>query len=116
MKYPLIRKLGLYVLSKPDGIDYIHAEDLEQVLEKATVVYGNINQVGSTFKKENDIKFFHNRQHDDTHKALLIAIEPLEEKKVTITKKQLADIEHKFLNTHNPSCDLIGYISKELGL
>lgn len=41
MKYPLISKLGLYILEKDNNIDYIHADDLEVLLEKAIVVYGH---------------------------------------------------------------------------
>jgi len=113
-KYPLVSKLGLYILDKESAIgvvDVIHAEDLEQLLEKSTVVYGNINQVGSTFEKENNIKFFHYRQDDDTHKALLIAIEPIEQKKVTITRDALEAALKKTGSFYDPEA-----LAKELGL
>lgn len=116
MKYPLIEKLGLYVLDKQSAIgvvDVIHAEDLEVLLENATVVYGNINRVGSTFKNKNEIKFFHNREHDDTHKALLIAIEPLEQKKVTITRDDLKEAIKKTKFIAGGYADAL---AKELGL
>ena len=114
MKYPLIKKLGLYILDKESAIsvvDVIHAEDLEVLLENATVVYGNINRVGSTFKNKNEIKFFHNREHDDTHKALLIAIEPIEQKKVTISRDALEAALKKTGSFYNPE-----KLAKELGL
>ena len=87
MKYPLISKLGLYILDKESAIgvvDVIHAEDLEQLLEKSTVVYG--------FKSETNGKFLFGEaiNGDDDLKALLIAIEPIEQKKVTITRDDLA--------------------------
>jgi len=47
-KYPLISKLPLYVLDKKSAIgvvDVIHAEDLEQLLEKAREKMINLDKI-----------------------------------------------------------------------
>lgn len=81
-EYPLIKKLGLDYEETcyPDfGIK------LERLLQNATVVYGSIVKHKDEYEWAQDFK------EGDTHKALLLAIEPIEQKKVTITRKQLLD-------------------------
>lgn len=112
-KYPLIEKLGLYILDKESAIgvvDVIHAEDLEVLLENATVVYGQ-----KYFDSDNSKNGW--RVGEDfswqTHKALLIAIEPLEQKKVTITRE---DLKEAIKKTNSFSGNYANALAKELGL
>ena len=72
MKYPLINRMGITVLSSFGFTDFIYAQDLERALEKAMVVYGhNKNGTPSWWGPHE------NNKYDDTHKALLICVEEL---------------------------------------
>ena len=119
-KYPLISKLGLYILDKESAIgvvDVIHAEDLEMLLENATVVY----QKRTPSKKEPYSIVWSTYENDDAaidyestgYKALLIGIEPIEQKKVTISK---ADLENALHASGNLSDVSFNNLCKELGL
>lgn len=69
-KFPMIEKIGLSVF----GMDVIKAEDLESLLQSAKVVYGSPDT-------PSDQLAWSNTQLDcDTHKALLLAVEPIKKK------------------------------------
>ena len=106
-KYPLIEKLGSYILDKESAIgvvDVIHAEDLEVLLENAIVVYGRTDSMMFSAQDE---------EVGDTHKALLIGIEPIEQKKVTITKE---DLENALYASGNLTDVSFKNLCEELGL
>ena len=108
-EYPLISKLPLYVLDK-GGIDYVHAEDLEQLLQNATVVHGSI------VKHKDEYEWAQDFNQGDTHKALLLAIEPIEQKKVTITRADLEKVVARGIREKVEADDVLGFLVKELGL
>ncbi len=104
--YPLIKKLGLEAVNAEffnGNTNVVNAYELENLLQNSTVVYG--------YKEESGDQWFAtDRFSSDTHKALLIAIEPIEEKKVMVAR---ADLEKAYKSAGNLS---FFAIAKELGL
>ena len=99
----LIKKLGLRVFENDNGIRGVDTTDLEELLQNATVVYGRkSDETWVLTEKLNPLT--------DTHKFLIFSIEPLEAKKVTVTKVYL---EEAFFGH---SIADIEYIAKKLGL
>lgn len=84
-KYPLIEKMGLKVAKVDAGEVHWHeavnATDLQAVLEKATVVYGSDEMKVS---KENYHGWYNEEVKGDTHKALLICVEPIKKEPAKI--------------------------------
>lgn len=83
MTFPNIESLGLEVqreyvrkgyglYSTMERLNFILAEDLELLLEKATIVYG--------FERSNGQMSFDTEQSTDTHQAILLNIKPIEKK------------------------------------
>lgn len=106
MKYPLIEKLGLRIHSEVTT-KYVYASSLENLLQKATVVYGSLDHNPAEYGWST------HKTIGDTHKALLIAIEPTEEKKVTISR---ADLVNAFNKAVLGRGECIDHLIKELGL
>ena len=105
--YPLIKKLGLDYEETcyPDfGIK------LERLLQNATVVYGSI------VKHKDEYEWAQDLTKGDTHKALLLAIEPIEQKKVTITRADLEKVVARGIREKVEADDVLGFLVKELGL
>lgn len=104
--YPLIKKLGLDYEETcyPDfGVK------LERLLQNATVVYSKYQNITSSW----DMNGYANA---NTHKALLLAIEPIEQKKVTITRADLEKIVARGIREKVEADDVLGFLAKELGL
>lgn len=103
-QYPLIKKLGLKTFDTQRMIgDVVRARNLEQLLQNATVVYTH---------EQHDAWYLESYE-SQTHKALLLAIEPIEQKKVTITRDDLENIFNKKVPL---GVSAIDFLSKELGL
>ena len=110
MKYPLIEKLKISICDS-DELQFetrvVCADDLENLLESATVVYGQ--KYVDTDNSKNGWRVGEDFSWQ-THKALLLAIEPIEQKKVTITRD---DLETAYKNSGSLSFQAL---TKELGL
>lgn len=105
--YPLIKKLGLdYEETCYPGFGV----KLERLLQNATVVYGSI------VKHKDEYEWAQDLTEGDTHKALLLAIEPIEQKKVTITRADLERVINKGIEKMIETDDVLDFFAKELGL
>lgn len=112
-QYPLIEKLWLHVHNLPVEIkttytscnDFVAAYALEALLQNATVVYGTKGNMFWSTDKSGMPKAMET--------ALLLAIEPIEQKKVTITR---ADLEKAFNKAVLGRGECIDHLIKELGL
>ena len=72
-KYPLIKELGLQAFLQPLPDHYlVDAAELEAILQKAAVVYGNVNSYATAWTKGAIM--------GDTHSALLINIKQIKDK------------------------------------
>ena len=75
-KFKMIEKLGLEIIApyRASGTEMVIAEDLEDLLQSAQVVYGAKGLPG-------DGMIWQGKQHNvDTHLALLIGITPIKKK------------------------------------
>lgn len=101
-KFKMIEKLGLEIIApyRASGTEMVRAEDLEDLLQSAQVVYG------SPDTPRDQLAWSNTQLGCDTHKAFLLAVEPL--KKQTKAEAALEFVESlakdttKFWNVATP--------------
>ena len=67
----MIEKIGLRLWDQDNNTGWVKAEDLEAILQSAQVVYGCPEGLFRTTGKPNEV---------DTHRALLLCVEPTKKK------------------------------------
>lgn len=108
-KFPMIEQLGLNLHEAiPGWKEFIIASDLETLLEKGQRVYASELKSWQWSK---------DKEYSDTHTALLVNVQPIIAKEVTITREKLAEAwnKHKMFTDAHSSL-LFEKIVEELGL
>ena len=96
-KFPTIKKLGLSIAEWGDGdkTSVVLAHELESLLKSAQVVYGSPDT-------PSDQLAWSNTQLDcDTHKALLLAVEPIKKKTKAEAALELLERLHSMSGIFN---------------
>lgn len=99
-KYPLCRDLGLTMFfNSPSKTNWANADQLEAILQKATVVY--------TRDKDG---FFIDERINHTHKGLVISIQPIKQK---TTLEKISDAVKRYhTDVDYPAIELTNEIKK----